>query len=876
MKYSLYDLRENFGQTNVSVTMCQRLAGRSYWSGLIFRLTVSFILGAAFAADASADFHWAPAQKEFLGTALSPDSKVYFTGAQGILTEVFYPSPDLPQSVDLQFLVEDSAHTFGASQAEEKNQPSHLVELVDKRAMLWRSTTTCPQHWQTIKEIYSDPHRNSVIEDVTFRVLDPAKKVSDFDVYVLHKPAIETATMAATMATLTGTNNAQVELPVAPETRTTLCAWVSEPRSPFSALAASLPWKTQNGQLMAATGISGVSDGWTDLFGPGADHVMHHFDQATQGNVAEMGLLDFGNSQQKEIRFTIVLSFGTDLAEATAAANGTLDHMADLKEEYVEGWHDYTAKLLQETSDQYYLAAMTLKSSADKTTGAMVAGMGSPWGEKTAAADGYHRVWARDLFKFSSALLAAGDTDSANKVATFLFQRQMLPDGQFPRYSLTDGTPLSSDGVQLDQTALPIVLAWKLKRTDLWPEIKTAANYLLKNGPSKGNERWEEQPGFSPSTIAAEIAGLVCAADLAAKQNPPETELADSYLKTADFWRANLTTWLVTLKGPISQNQEPYFLRISELGTNATVPDPDSDQDLEIPSSNHIPQIPERDMVDAGFLEIVRFGIMSPNDWSIRESIPVIDHVIKQTVDGKFDGFFRYNFDGYGQNNNGDVWSGAVGGRGRLWPLLSAERGIYEIERGHDGSLGGPYLKALERFSSPQGFIPEQVYGLPVTFVAPGTSASLDVSNPPDTSPGDSTGSMRPLSWAMGEYINLLIAMQVGHNDAPQVVKDRYLVNEPVVKVNFSVNAVTDQNQSQVMNLVGDTPLFGDEDEKYGIRLSPLQKPKWTATLSLPANHTFKYHFYRSGPNQPNLSGMTFTLNTGTDGSDLNIVQNFP
>jgi len=45
--------------------------------------------------------------------------------------------------------------------------------------------------------------------------------------------------------------------------------------------------------------------------------------------------------------------------------------------------------------------------------------------------------------------------------------------------------------------------------------IKPAANFVASHGPSFGPERWEEQSGYSPSTIAAEIAGLVAAAEIA-------------------------------------------------------------------------------------------------------------------------------------------------------------------------------------------------------------------------------------------------------------------------------------------------------------------------------------------------------------------------
>ena len=243
-----------------------------------------------------------------------------------------------------------------------------------------------------------------------------------------------------------------------------------------------------------------------------------------------MGWLDFGASTAKEISFKVIYSFGQNEGDAMSTANDTLANFAGLKKDYLDGWHTYTAGLEPGMPDQFYLSAMTLKSSADKENGAMVAGMGTPWGEGTADTSGYHRVWARDLFKFSSALFSAGDLQAAKDVITFLFAKQIQPDGHLPRFGFTSGLDLEVGNVQMDQTALPIVLAWRLAQKDASilkdPLVKDgivkAAEYLVRNGPFTVTERWEEQPGYSPSTIAAEIAGLVCAADLVEKHQPRE------------------------------------------------------------------------------------------------------------------------------------------------------------------------------------------------------------------------------------------------------------------------------------------------------------------------------------------------------------------
>ena len=116
--------------------------------------------GEAFGAPGAAAAH-GPAQKSFLGTALSPASQVYFTGYRGIVSEVYYPVLDTTESVDLQFLVGDAAGTFID---EEKLQPYRAVQT-DPRTMSWQVTTgNGARNWQIVKTIYADPKRNSLIE----------------------------------------------------------------------------------------------------------------------------------------------------------------------------------------------------------------------------------------------------------------------------------------------------------------------------------------------------------------------------------------------------------------------------------------------------------------------------------------------------------------------------------------------------------------------------------------------------------------------------------------------------------------------------------------------------------------------------------------
>ena len=790
---------------------------------------------------------WAPAAKQLLGTALSNASRVYFTGAEGVLTEVFYPTLDRVQNVDLQFLVTDVSKTWGD---EERRQKQHDVSLADKRAMLWQAVTTADSgRWRITKKIYADPGRHTVIQRVTFQTLEPGKTVSQYNLYVLNNPAINNTGAGDNSRTLTAGG------------RTMLVA--SEPNSTSSALAISLPWKMAGGQPMVSNGFVGQNDGFTDLFGGAVDRTMDwRFEGAFSGNVAQMGWIDFGSANNAVISFDVVLSFGGNEAEAMSAANATLgSNLNALESTYLSQWKTYTNGLDAQNGladDQYYLAAMSLKTIQDKSNGAMIAGAGTPWGEDNGDGNqgGYHLVWSRDLFKFASALLAAGDKQSANQAVDYLFNVQMQTTtregqkysrpGRFPQNSFVDGTPYWN-GTKMDETAMPIILAWKLKRTDLWPKVKQAAEFLAHTGPRTDQERWEEMAGSSPSTIAAEIAGLVCAADLANAAGDPGA--AAFYLRKADEWRNNLAGWTFTTTG--FHGNSKYYIRITA--------NQDPNDDVQLTFGNGAGAHGERYIIDGGFLELVRMGVMSPNDWTILETLPEYDAVLKQTIAGKGDAWFRYNYDGYGEANSGQSYNG-INGRGRLWPIFTAERGIYEIARSANGADGGPYLKALKAFSSAAGLIPEQIWN---------NSASItgwQTDTPAPYVPGTATRSIQPLSWAMGEYINLVAAMNHARSDAPAVVCARYSCDTPQAVVRFSVKAPTNWGES--IYLVGNSPLLSNWVPEAGIKLSPTAYPVWTVTVSLPANTSFEYKYIKRTDTGPPVweSGANRSFTTPASG----------
>ena len=256
---------------------------------------------------------------------------------------------------------------------------------------------------------------------------------------------------------------------------------------------------------------------------------------------------------------------------------------------------------------------------------------------------------------------------------TWLFTRQQLPDGRFPQNSHVDGSP-DQNNVQLDETAFPIVLAWQVGRTGgafYRDHIKKAADFLVASGPRTPQERWETEDGYSPSTMASQIAGLTAAADIARKNGDQAS--AAIYQGTADDWQRNTEKWMYTTTGPVGDGK--YYLRIEGDG------DPDDGDSREYSDAAGVHE--ERAVLDAGFLELVRLGVKAPNDPYVVGSLPETDRSLAtDTPSGRM--WHRYTYDGYGEQADGSPWTLATGGIGRLWPLLSGERGEYELANGRD------------------------------------------------------------------------------------------------------------------------------------------------------------------------------------------------
>jgi glucoamylase len=470
------------------------------------------------------------------------------------------------------------------------------------------------------------------------------------------------------------------------------------------------------------------------------------FPAAENGNVALTGEIDLGQCED----FTIGIALGGSFQSTGAKLLQSLAEPFEMhRESYIRQWHrtvvnpkfDFAA----DTSDGgsiYRLSRCVLLAHEDKVyQGALVASMSIPWGETKDDDDlgGYHLVWTRDLVQSASALLASGQTGTPLRALIWLASIQH-PDGSFPQNSWIDGRAYWP-GQQLDEVAAPILLGWRLHRAgvslgrfDPCVMILRAASYLIRQGPVTGQERWEENAGYSPSTLAMVIAGLICAADFAQRHDDPAT--ADFILAYADWLAAHLEDWTVTTAGSLVPEFPRHYIRINP--TDPQAPDPHADPNTTwIQLANGGGAHPARDVVSGDFLVLVRLGLRDANDPIVRESIEVIDRVLKRDLP-QGPGWRRYNHDGYGQKADGSAFDGA--GVGRCWPLLTGERGHYELAAGRDPL---PFIRALEHFANEGGMLTEQLW---------------DDDDLPEANMkrGFPTGAAMPLCWSHAEYISLV------------------------------------------------------------------------------------------------------------------------
>jgi len=736
--------------------------------------------------------NWSTARKQGVGTACGEQSKVWFTIADGIVTEVYYPTIDTANTKDIQFLVADGVSFF----EEERRDTSSKIEYIDEEALAYRVTTTSKSgRYRIIKNIVTDPSGHSLVINTTFEPLGEER--GKLRLFILFAPHIKNRGSG---------NNGKVRRV---DGRSYLLAWRGDI---WTALTATLPFKK------ASVGYVGSSDGWQDI----SKHygMTHEFDCADDGNVALTAELDISRRRS----FTLVLSFGSGEGDAILEAEKSLKRgYRTIEKRYVDGWKRYQATLEDlggegfDGGRLYRISTMVLKAHEDKThRGAVIASPSTPWGEAADddASGGYHLVWPRDLCKIASGFLAMGDLKTPVRIIDYLRCTQEA-DGHWPQNFWLNGQPYW-DGIQLDEVAFPIILAWRLKqmgllRRDLYPMVKRAAAFLLQEGPITEQERWEENAGFSPSTLAVEITALVCAAHWAKERG--EARESRYLLEIADYWAARVEEWTFTDCGCIFPDHPEHYQRIASFapeelkrgGAVCQLFTPIKNLSDEESGSSRSCAV-----VDGGFLELVRYGVRSPGDSHVVKTMPVVDTLLRiETTSGPL--FHRYNNDGYGEKEDGSPFDGT--GIGRAWPLLAGERGMYELIAGNSTDL---YIKGMEAFANEGGMLPEQIW---------------DSDDIPDKKlfKGEGTGSATPLVWAHSEYIKLLRSKRdrSGCDIIPEV-HARYVThgvtsNLTAWKVNKPVRRVSAAHTLRIVSHEGGAIVWSADGwvTKETTRLSP-------------------------------------------------------
>lgn len=667
---------------------------------------------------------WTSSAKEGLGTSYHTGCRMWFTLSHGIVNEIYYPSVDQPNTRDFQFLVSDGK-TFCH---EEKRDFLHEMEYPERHCLLYRLVNTEREgRYRVVKQILTDPHRSVLLVHIRLEIVDESLR-GRLRLYALLAPHI---------ARQGKDNSGQcVEI--------SATKILHAHRSSVHLMMAAAP-----GFVRRSVGYVGYSDGWQDLMRN--FEMKWNFRRAEHGNIALTAELELDENGEATVGVAMGGSYQSTAAKLMQSlAPPFTQHRAA----YVRQWQRTAINpdfdFPQDTTDGghlYRLSRCILLSHEDKLfQGAMVASMSIPWGESKDDNDlgGYHLVWTRDLVQSAGALLATGQTGTPLRALIWLAAIQRA-DGSFPQNSWIDGSAYWS-GQQLDEMAAPILLACRLHREgvllgdfDPMVMILRAVRYLVLQGPVTGQERWEENSGFSPSTLATVIAGLVSAADLCQARGLGGT--ADFILAYADWLAAHVEEWTVTTEGELVEGIPRHFIRINP--TDPSSPDTDADPNrtlLQVANGGGLH--PARNIVGGDFLHLVRLGIRSPEDPLVRQSVTVLDRVLKRDLP-QGPCWRRYNHDGYGQKADGTAFDGT--GVGRSWPILTGERGHYELAAGRDPL---PFISTIEKFANVGALLTEQLWD--------------DDDLPGHWRKGEPTGAAMPLCWSHAEYVTLVRSRHEG------------------------------------------------------------------------------------------------------------------
>jgi glucoamylase len=782
-------------------------------AALTFVTNVPAALAATAPGEPGSTPYWnEDGQVQGFADSLGSDSKVWYTLGDGELENAFYPETDTPDTYGLQYAV-----TNGSSFTDlETTGTTHSISLADSTSLVWQQVSTASDF--TITKTYiADPSRSVILVQTTFDNTSstPLYLYADYHPYLDNDGDGNTGGTDSTSGDLEAVNG-----------------------DVATALTSSL------GFSETSTGYVGESSDGETMLEDDYDLPDTYSSATTAGHIDQVGEIPVASSGSTT--FTLALAFdSTESAAITDAADSLATGFSSLESSFESGWHSWIdglnappASVTGSTSleTQYYVSLMEVKADEDKTyVGAFIAAPTVPWGASVAAdtgtgdsgQHGYHVVWTRDEYEMASTLLAAGDSTDALAALNYIFSYEEESSGAVKQNTWLNGTTVFGS-LQMDEVADPIILAWQLGATGStdWSYVEDLANYLVANGPYTPEERWEENSGYSPATIAAEIAGLICAASIAVDNG--DTSLAATYQSTAQSWASEVDDLMYTTTGPYGSGS--YFLRITPDG------EPNAGTDISI--ANGGGTYDDRDIVDPSFLELVRLGVKSPTATDITNTIAVVDDELEYTVNG-YDYWHRYSHDGYGETSTGADYTGE--GVGNVWPVLSGERGEYDVA---DGNTAGAtdMLDSMAAAANSGHQISEQIWD--------GTSGENGFTD------GQPDNSSDPLMWAMAQFVRLAIDISAGKDvDTPSVVTDCIQDSScPVTgsvkeTVNVYVPVNTDASGDTVY-LAGNLSALGLGQSDWaanGIAMTQVSADEWTTTVYSTADTTLSYKYDLGG-----------------------------
>ena len=683
---------------------------------------------------------WTSSAKDGVGAALTQGSQVWFTISHGIVNEIYYPRVDQACVRDVGLIVTDG----GAFFAEVKRDCDTVVERIEDGVPAFRLTSTHRGgRFRLINQVIADPRSDSILLHIR---LENSSKTA-LRLFALLAPHLVNAGAH---------NNGQRS---EYKGRHILSAVGADTHL---AMLGSLPF------LASSVGFVGVSDGWRQL----RDHgrLIDQYDTATDGNIALSAELAVGADGGS----VLAVGFGRTWAEgAYHARTSSMSPFETILNDYSAGWRAWqsglrTMERRAHGQNMYRVSANILRVHQTPTfPGGFIASLSIPWGFSKGDDDmgGYHLIWPRDLCETAGGLLACGAHSEVRQILRYLRATQE-GDGSWRQNYWLDGAPYWG-GVQLDECAFPMLLLDMARREgalglpdlqQFWPMVERAAGFVLRTGPRTKQDRWEENAGYTPFTLAVAIAALLAAAEIA---EACDIEALPALLRdTADAWNEQIEDWIYVEDTALTREAgvPGYYIRVAPESPAKGGPDVHG----LIQVRNHEAgsgAIAANELISTDAIALVRFGLRAPDDPRMLSTIAVIDRLLKVELP-QGPGWHRYNLDGYGEKADGSPFDGV--GIGRAWPLLAGERAHYALAAGRRGEAEA-LLATIEAQTSPGGLIPEQVWD-----AAPIPERDLQ--------PGKPTGSAMPLVWAHAEYVKLLRSLADGKVfDMPPQTARRYL-----------------------------------------------------------------------------------------------------